>query len=198
MPAVDLAATFVFAVEGALAGVPVRLDLFGLMVIALITSTGGGMTRDVLIGDTPPRALRSGRYVAVAAVGGLLAFALHDTISSALDDVVVVLDALGLALFAVVGAAIALDAGMTALSAVLVGTITAVGGGVVRDVLLDEVPIVLRANIYALAAALGAAVFVVLVRSGRPKAAAMLVGAAACFVLRMVSVWFDWNLPTAL
>jgi uncharacterized membrane protein YeiH len=195
--AVDLAATFVFAIEGGLAGVAARLDLFGVMVIALVTATGGGMIRDVLMGDTPPRALRTARYVVLGLGGGLLAFVLHQALADVPDGLLTSLDAVGLSLFAVSGAALALAAGMHPLTAVLLGTITGVGGGTVRDILLNQVPVILQANIYAVAAALGAAVFVGLARRGRTRAEAMAAGAVACFALRMISVWQGWSLPVA-
>jgi uncharacterized membrane protein YeiH len=194
---VDLAATFVFAVEGGLAGVDARLDLFGVLVIALITATGGGMIRDVLMGDTPPRSLRSARYVLFGVGGGAAAFLIHQTLTSVPEHLLTSLDAVGLSLFAVSGAALALAAGMHPLTAVLLGTITAVGGGTIRDILLNRVPVILEANIYAVAALIGAAVMVWLVRSGRPRSQAMALGAACCFVVRIVSVWQDWNLPVA-
>lgn len=194
---VDLAATFVFAVEGGLAGVGARLDLFGVLVIALFTATGGGMIRDVLMGDTPPRSLRTARYVLLGAGGGLLAFLIHQGLTSVPENLMIGLDAVGLSLFAVSGAALALAAGMHPVTAVLLGTITAVGGGTIRDILLNRVPVILEANIYALAALLGAAVMVWLVRDGRPRSRAMVIGAVCCFVVRVVSVWQDWNLPVA-
>ncbi len=194
---VDLGATFVFAVEGGLSAAQARLDLFGVAVVALVTATGGGMVRDVLIADTPPRALRNARYVSLGLLGGLVAFVLHDLITQDTEDLITVVDAVGLALFAVSGTLIALAAGTTRLTAVLLGTITAVGGGIARDLLLSEVPIVLQANIYALAAAVGAGVVVGLIALGRTRAEAMAGGAVACFVLRMVSVWLDWQLPVA-
>ena len=193
---VDLTATLVFGLEGGLAGIPAGLDVFGLTMVALLTATGGGVVRDLLMGDTPPRALRTIRYVVLGMAGGLLSFVVHDSISSDLGDVIVVLDAVGLSLFCVSGAALALAAGMNPLSAVLLGTITAVGGGTLRDVVLNQIPVVLRANIYALAAALGAMLVVVLARNGRSRPLAMVAGAGACFGLRMMSVWLDWNLPT--
>lgn len=195
--AVDLAATFVFAIEGGLAGVAARLDLFGVTVIALITATGGSVIRDVLMGDTPPRALRTARYVALGIGGGLLAFVLHQAIAEIPENVLVTLDAVGLSLFAVSGAALALGNGMHPLTAVLLGTITGVGGGTIRDILLNQVPVILQANIYAVAAALGATVVVWLVHRGRPRSEAMAIGAVACFTLRIVSVWQHWSLPVA-
>lgn len=195
--AVDLAATLVFAVEGGLAGVAARLDVFGVMVIALVTATGGGMIRDVLIGDTPPRALRTARYVLLGLGGGVLAFVLHQALADVPDILLTTLDAVGLSLFAVSGAGLALEADAHPLTAVLLGTITAVGGGTMRDVLLNEVPVILQANIYAVAAALGASVVVWLSHRGRPRGWSLAAGAAACFTLRMVSVWQGWSLPVA-
>lgn len=195
--AVDLAATFVFAVEGGLAGVDARLDVFGVLVVALVTATGGGMIRDVLMGDTPPRSLRTAHYVALGVGGGVAALLIRDAVTSGPEHLLTGLDAVGLALFAVSGAALALAAGMHPLTAILLGAITAVGGGVIRDVLLNRVPVILSADIYAVAALIGASVVVGLVRRGRPRAEAMAIGAACCFAVRMVSVWQGWNLPIA-
>lgn len=195
--AVDLAATLVFAVEGGLAGVAARLDLFGVMVIALVTATGGGLMRDVLMGDTPPRSLRGARYVLLGLGGGLAAFVLHRALTEVPEGLLTTLDAAGLALFAVSGAALALALGAHPITAVLLGTITAVGGGTLRDVLLGDVPVILRSNIYAVAAALGATVVVVLTHGDEPPAWSLAAGAAACFALRMVSVWQGWSLPVA-
>ena len=155
------------------------------------------MVRDVLMGATPPRALRTVRYLVIGMAGGLVAFGFDDLVTRHLEDVVVVLDAIGLSLFAVTGAALAVTAGMNRLTAILLGTITAVGGGTLRDVVLNQVPEVLVGNIYAVAAAAGAAVYVYAVRSRRSQTAAMIVGAAVCFGLRMGSVWLDWQLPVA-
>ncbi|MET0324209.1 MAG: trimeric intracellular cation channel family protein [Ilumatobacteraceae bacterium] len=195
---VDLAATAVFAIGGAQAGVDADLDVFGLMVVAFATALGGGMIRDVLIGDTPPAALRSVAYPVVAFCGAGAVFLVERSVDEIPSSLMDTLDAGGLSLFCVVGAAKALDHDLRPLAAVLLGTITAVGGGVIRDVLVDVVPSVLRADVYATAAVIGSAVMVALSVRGVRRPRAMLVGAVACFVVRMMSLWFDWELPRAI
>ena len=192
---VDIMATFVFAVEGALAGAVARVDVLGLFVVAFATALGGGILRDLIIGDTPPAAFRSTTYPVTAFAGAAVVMVLHPTIEGHAASAIDVLDAVGLALFSVVGAAKALDFGLKPLSAVLLGAVAAVGGGVLRGILLDEIPAVLRADVYATAALLGAAVMVIASLAGVARARAMAAGALACFTLRMLAVWFDWNLP---
>ncbi|MGD9986882.1 trimeric intracellular cation channel family protein [Pseudonocardia sp.] len=191
----DLAATLLFAVEGGALGAAARLDLFGVLVVAFSTAVGGGIIRDLLLGDVPPAALRSVAYPAVIAIGWLLVVVLYSGVRAIPAPVLVTLDAAGLALFCVVGATKALDFKVNPVLAVLLGTITGVGGGVLRDLLLREVPAVLRTDIYALAAGLGAVVLVVGRLAGMPRAAAMAVGAVACLGLRLVGVALDWQLP---
>lgn len=191
----DLAATMLFAVEGGAQAAAAGLDLFGVLVVAFATAVGGGILRDLLLGDVPPAALRSVAYPAVIATGATIVVVLYAGVRAVPAPVLVTLDAAGLALFCVVGATKALDFRVGGVLAVLLGTITGVGGGVLRDLLLREVPTVLRTDIYALAAALGAFVVVVARRSGMPRAAAMAVGALACFALRLVSAAFGWHLP---
>lgn len=191
----DLAATLLFAIEGAAAAVPAGLDAFGLLVMAFTSALVGGIVRDVLLGEAPPQALRSATYPLVAFAGGALVFLVYQGVSHISSSVLNPLDAAGLGLFAVVGTTKALDRRLNALAAVLLGTITAVGGGATRDVLLGHVPVVLKAHIYAVAAVAGATVVVLAIRRGVPRPAAMAIGAAACFFLRMVSVWENWNLP---
>lgn len=191
----DLAATFLFAVEGAAVGAVAGLDVFGVLVVSFATALGGGIVRDLLIGDVPPAALRSVVYPVTAFAGGALVILAHRAVAAIPPEVLVVLDAAGLALFCVNGAVKALDHRMNALLAVLLGTITAVGGGVLRDVMLDHVPAVLRVDIYAVAAAAGAAAAVAALRLGLPRPASMATGAAVCLALRLVSHWLGWNLP---
>ncbi|GAA4874014.1 trimeric intracellular cation channel family protein [Pseudonocardia benzenivorans] len=191
----DLAATMLFAVEGGAQAAAAGLDLFGVLVVAFATAVGGGILRDLLLGDVPPAALRSVAYPAAIATGATIVVVLYAGVRAVPAPVLVTLDAAGLALFCVVGATKALDFRVGGVLAVLLGTITGVGGGVLRDLLLREVPTVLRTDIYALAAALGAFVVVVARRSGMPRAAAMVVGAAACLALRLVSAAFGWHLP---
>jgi uncharacterized membrane protein YeiH len=192
---VDLAGTLFFGLEGALAAIASRLDVFGVMVLAFATALGGGLVRDVLIGAIPPAAIRDPSYAIAAFVGGGMAIGLHRLVAQMPVAVSIGLDAAGLALFAVSGAVKAHDFGIAPLMAVLMGTITGVGGGTVRDLFLARVPAVLRVDVYAVAALAGATVTVVGLASGRSRPAAMAAGAAACFLLRVVSAWQGWNLP---
>jgi uncharacterized membrane protein YeiH len=193
----DLAGTFVFAFQGALAAIAGHLDLFGEMVLAFATALGGGVIRDVLMGDLPPSALRGWSYPCTAFLAGALVFALEPYLQGP-RGLLLTLDAGGLALFAVAGTEKALDARIHPLSAILLGTITAVGGGTLRDVLLNQVPAILRVDVYATAALLGALVLVTARRLGISRVPAAGLGGLACFVLRMLAVWQHWQLPTSL
>jgi uncharacterized membrane protein YeiH len=193
--AVDLIGTFVFAVEGATAAIQGNLDLLGLMVLSFATALAGGVIRDLLIGAVPPGAIRDWRYPATAFLAGTGVFLWHSAVSHIPQPFIIVMDAAGLSLFAVAGAAKALDYGIHPFLAVLMGGITGVGGGTVRDVLLARVPTVLRSDIYAVAALAGAAVMVAGLRFELPPTLMTILGAITCFVLRLVAVWQHWNLP---
>jgi uncharacterized membrane protein YeiH len=192
---VDLIGTFVFAVEGATAAIQGDLDLLGLMVLSFATALAGGIIRDLLIGAIPPGAIRDWRYPATAFLAGATVFLWHSYVSRVPQSFVVVVDAAGLSLFAVAGAAKALDYGIHPFLAVLMGGITGVGGGTVRDLLLARVPLVLRSDIYAVAALAGAAVMVAGLSAGLPPPLMTFAGAVSCFTLRVVAVWRHWNLP---
>jgi uncharacterized membrane protein YeiH len=193
----DLGGTFLFAAEGAMTAIRGDLDFFGVMVLSFATAVGGGIMRDVLLGATPPAALRDWRYGVLAFIAGTVTFLLYWRASAIPTWLIVSLDAAGLALFAVAGTEKALNHDMHPFVAVLLGTITGVGGGTIRDVLLAQVPVVLRADIYATAAMAGAAVLV----SGRalrwPAPIASGLGGIVCFGLRMLAVWQHWSLPHA-
>jgi uncharacterized membrane protein YeiH len=190
----DLVGIFVFGITGALVGVRKRLDVFGIQVLALVTGLGGGFLRDVLIGATPPAALADWRYLAVPVVAGLITFFLHPGIGR-VERLVNVFDAAGLALFCVTGARKALDYGRSPLSAALLGTISGIGGGVIRDVLSGRVPVVLRSEIYATPAFLGAGIVVVAYAAGYKASWVALVGAAVCFLIRLIAIRRGWNAP---
>jgi uncharacterized membrane protein YeiH len=192
---VDLAATGTFAVEGAIAGVKDHLDIFGVMVIACVTAFGGGMVRDVLIGDTPPAALRDRLYIPVALTAGLVVFLLYQPVEDIPAWLFNGLDAVGLSLFAVAGSQKSLDFGLNDVSSAFLGVLTAVGGGTLAAVLLGRVPAVLRVDIYAVAALLGGIVVVAGSRLGWRRGPTMLAGALCCFLLRVLSLWQHWNLP---
>lgn len=194
----DLVGTAVFAVEGAIAAMRSQLDLLGVMVIAFIVALGGGVTRDLLIGVTPPKAVADWRYPALAFAMGGVAFVFHERVLGWSGSTLIVLDAAGLALFAVAGAQKALNFGISPFVAMLMGTITGVGGGVLRDIVLARVPVVLQADLYASSAFVGAAVLIVGRRLGVPPVAAALLAGAACLLLRLLSVHFGWQLPKVL
>ena len=191
----DIAATWLFAVEGAITARYADLDVFGVVVIAFVTALVGGIIRDVLIGYTPPASLRGALYPLTAFAGAAVVMALDQFVDRIPIGLLQLTDAAGLALFAVVGAMKALDFDIHAFTAALLGAVSAVGGGVVRDVLLNTVPGVLRQDIYAVAALAGAAVTVLARRWHAARAVAMTLGFVVCFLLRIVSLWQGWNLP---
>lgn len=193
--ALDLTGTFAFGLNGALTAVhAARLDIIGVVTLAMITALGGGIIRDVLIGSLPPATFSDWRYLAVAAAGGLAAFALGQRLDR-LAGPITVLDAVGLSLFAVSGASKALDFGLGVGQAVILGAITAVGGGTLRDVLIRQIPTVLRSELYAIPALIGAAVTAATSRTGVYGIPAAIAAAALCFVVRMVGVHFGLNAP---
>ena len=192
----NLLGTFIFGLSGGFLAVRKHLDLFGVMVLAVAAALGGGIMRDVLLGNTPPQTLTDWRYLAVAAGAGLAVF-LQDSRIESWTNLIKTFDAAGLGLFTVTGTTAALTAGLSAVPAALLGMLTGVGGGVLRDVLAQEVPMVLRGEIYALASLLGASIVIVGHDLGLSVIPLDVVAAAATFTLRMVSLWRGWNLPIA-
>jgi uncharacterized membrane protein YeiH len=192
----DLIGTFVFAISGASIGVRRGLDLFGTLVVAFVTGNVGGITRDVLIGSVPPAAISDWRYLAVSVLAGVITFYWSSLIDK-LSSPVLVFDAAGLALFAVSGAHKALEFGLNPVMAALLGMVTGVGGGMVRDILVAEIPTVLRSDIYAVAALAGAGVVVIGDLLHVPATATTIVGALLCFGLRLMAIHWGWHLPVA-
>ncbi|MEW6322473.1 MAG: trimeric intracellular cation channel family protein [Acidobacteriota bacterium] len=192
----DLAGTAVFAISGAAAGVRHRLDMFGIAVLAFVTASGGGMLRDVLIGAVPPPAISQWQYMTVALASGLVTFWWHPEVER-LRRPILLFDAAGLGLFAVAGTQKALGFGLNPLAAAALGMLTGIGGGILRDVLVREIPTVLRADLYAVAALAGAAVVVAGHLLQWPPALTAPAGAALCFGLRVVAIRRRWTLPTA-
>lgn len=192
----DLIGTFVFALSGATAATRRRLDLFGVLVLSFAAANAGGIARDLLIGAVPPAAISDWRYLVASLCAGLITFWWAPVIER-LQNPVRMFDAAGLALFAVSGAQKALAFGLNPIMAALLGMLTGIGGGMVRDVLLADVPMVLRADLYAVAALAGAAVVVIGSLLSLPSAATMIAGAACCFALRMLAVRRGWQLPIA-
>jgi uncharacterized membrane protein YeiH len=194
--AFDLGGTFVFALSGATAGVKHRLDLFGVLVLAFAAGNSGGIARDVMIGAVPPAAISDWRYVAVSILAGLITFYWYRIINR-LSSPVLVFDAAGLALFAVSGAGKALAFHTGPVAATLLGMLTGIGGGMVRDVLVREIPTVLRTELYAVAALVGAAAVVIGRMLHVPSSAAATAGAVLCFGLRLMAIQRGWQLPIA-
>jgi uncharacterized membrane protein YeiH len=192
----DLCGTFVFALSGAMSGVKHRLDLFGVLVLSFAAGTAGGLLRDVLLGAEPPPAIRDWRYIGVTLLAGLVTFRWSPIINR-LRSSVLVLDAAGLGLFAVSGALKALAFQLNPVAAVVLGIMTGVGGGVARDVLVSEVPEIMRSELYAAAALAGAAVVVVGRHLQLPTPVVAVTGAALCFGLRLLAIRRGWRLPTA-
>jgi uncharacterized membrane protein YeiH len=192
----DLLGTFVFALSGAVTGVRRQLDLFGVLVLSFAAGNAGGITRDLLIGATPPAAIADWRYLAVSVLAGVITFYRYPLIDC-LKHPVLMSDAAGLALFAVAGAQKALAHGLNPPMAALLGMLTGVGGGILRDVLVTEIPAVLRADLYAVAALAGASIVVAGSLLQLPPAASTLAGAAACFGLRFMAIRYGWHLPRA-
>jgi uncharacterized membrane protein YeiH len=192
----DFCGTFVFAISGATAGVRRRLDLFGVLVLSFAAANSGGITRDLLIGATPPAAIEDWRYAAVSLLAGVVTFYGYRLVEP-LHNPVLIFDAAGLALFAVSGAEKALAYGLHPAPAALLGMLTGIGGGMARDILLAEVPLVLRAELYAVAGLAGATVVVLGDRLSVPSSLAAFLGAMLCFGLRVAAVRRGWHLPIA-
>ena len=192
----DLLGTFVFALSGAIAGVNRRLDLFGVLVLSFVAGNFGGITRDLMIGAVPPAAIGDWRYLSVSLVAGAVTFYWFPAIDR-LRSPVLVFDGAGLALFAVSGTQKALAFGLNPVMSALLGMLTGIGGGMVRDVLVAEIPTVLRADLYAVAALAGAVLVVIGNLLHLSSAAAMIAGAALCFGLRVMAIQRGWHLPVA-
>lgn len=194
----DLVGVFAFALTGGLVAVRKGLDLFGVVVLACATALGGGIMRDVLLGISPPVGISDWRLLAAACVGGLLPFISQPSVER-VRRLVTLLDAVGLSVFAVSGALVAVGRpDVPAVAAVIVGLITAIGGGLVRDVLADQVPEVLRRELYALPALLGATIIVVADRMVVVTPVVVWGAAVLVFGIRIVAVVLHLNAPHAL
>src|SRR5688500_17501645 len=192
----DFLGTFAFAISGALVAVRHRLDLFGVLVLSFAAATAGGITRDVLLGATPPASLVGWRYFAVSALAGLLTFSRHAQ-AERMRNPGQLCDAVGLALFAVLGANKALAFGLGPVGAVMLGILTGIGGGIARDLLVAQVPNVLRRELYAVAALAGALVVVFGDALHWPAAPVAVAGALLCFALRWLAIRRGWRLPVS-
>jgi uncharacterized membrane protein YeiH len=191
----NLAGTFVFGLSGGLAAVRARLDFFGVIVLAGVVALAGGITRDLLIG-TPPATFRDWRYLAAAGAAGLVSSFAAPRLER-LNRPVQIFDALGLAVFCVTGATTAVAFALGSVQATLLGAITGIGGGMLRDVLLGETPTVLRRELYAVPALLGAAVVTAADQAGSTSPVFPLLGAGLCFAIRIVGLRRGIDVPSA-
>jgi uncharacterized membrane protein YeiH len=185
----------VFAISGAAVGVKHRLDVFGVCVLAFVGGNAGGVLRDVLIGAVPPAALGGWQYVTISLLAGVITFFWHPRLER-LRTPILLFDAAGLGLFAVAGTQKALAFSLDPLVAALLGMLTGIGGGMLRDVLVSEIPTVLREDLYAVAALAGAGAVIAGHLLHLPPAAATATGAVLCFGIRLVAIRRGWSLPT--
>lgn len=190
----DLLGIFVFAISGALVAVRKGLDVFGVLVLAGSTGLGGGFLRDVLIGAAPPASLEDWRYLLVPFVAGLLAFVYHPALGR-VERSINVLDAFGLGLFCVTGALKALDYGLGPVPAALMGMVTGIGGGMLRDLLASRVPVIFRGELYATPALAGSALVVLLAHTDLSYWTVALLGGGLCTVWRLLALWRHWQAP---
>lgn len=203
----DILGTVSFALSGAMLAVKKRTDLFGVMLMGIVSAVGGGVTRDVLLGSVPPAAFTNSRYVLMAAATSAVLFLLarwqkevYLTRADLVDKINNVADAIGLGAFSVTGVQTAAAAGYgnNIFFAVFLGVITGVGGGVLRDMMLGEVPFILVKRVYAVASILGALGYYLLEKSGVEQAMASLIGMMIVFCVRMLATHYRWNLPKAI
>jgi uncharacterized membrane protein YeiH len=195
LTALELLGLSAFAISGALAAVRAGLDVFGVVVLGLTTALGGGIIRDVLLGIHPPTTLRTWPYLALCAVCALIVFAFHPQVAR-LRRAVLLADALGLGVFATAGTTIALNAGAPVYTACLIGMTTGIGGGALRDLLLREIPLVLRKEIYAVAALAGSVLVGVGHVMNLPEGLVTVVAATVVVTVRVLALWRRWNAPT--
>ena len=187
--------TFAFGLSGGILAVKKRMDLFGVLVLSVSTGLGGGIVRDLILGHTPPAILTDWRYLAAAGLAGILVFVWYNRIANH-GTFITTFDAVGLSVFTVTGTSIALNAGLGPVPAALLGMLTGVGGGVLRDIMAAEVPLIFRSEVYAVASMVGALIVIVSLTgfSGIPGE---VLAAVATFTLRMVSFRRGWRIPVA-
>lgn len=196
--ALDLIGTFVFAVNGALTAIrATKLDIVGVITLGMVTGLGGGTIRDVFLDALPPATFIDWRYLLTAAVGGLFAFTLSTMLDRASASILI-LDAVGLSVFAVIGASKAIELDFGYGQAIIVGVITACGGGTIRDLMILRIPTVLRSELYAIPALVAASITVVVIYLDAYNIVTALTAAAICFIIRMLGVRYGLNAPPPL
>lgn len=190
----ELSGIFVFAISGGLVAVRKRLDVFGVLVLAGATGLGGGFLRDVLIDATPPAALADWRYLLVPFAAGLTTFVFHPTLGR-MERLVNIFDTAGLGLFCVTGALKATEYGLGPVPAALMGMLTGIGGGMLRDLLAGRVPVIFSSELYATPALAGAAWAVFAHHQDWTLGVVALPGVLICFGWRVLAILRNWRAP---
>ena len=190
----DLVGTAAFAASGAWVGVRKHMDLFGVLVLGVVTAVGGGTLRDLLLGDIPPFSLKDETYICIAITVSLVVF-INRIKFMAFEKPLLYFDAIGLGTFVVIGTTKALDFQLGFLGAVLMGVMTGTAGGVVRDILANQVPLILRREIYASACVAGGVLLIVLLQIGAGRPIAALFAASTVIIVRLLAIHYNWALP---
>lgn len=190
----DLIGTAAFAASGAWVGVRKHMDLFGVLVLGMVTAVGGGTLRDLLLGDIPPFSLTNEIYIYIAILASLIVFA-NRVQFEAFEKPLLYLDAIGLGTFLVIGTTKAMDFQLGLLGSVLMGVMTGTAGGVVRDLFANQVPLIFRREIYASACVAGGLLLVLLEAAGTARAVAALLAAATVISVRLLAIRYNWSLP---
>lgn len=196
-----------FAASGAMAGISRKTDLLGVIILAATTATGGGVMRDILLGFIPPKVFLAPTYFFIAALVGIVLFAFayffcdeYNKRENFIDKLNNIFDALGLGIFVALGTQTAIESGyvQNMFLSVMIGTLTGVGGGFLRDIMILRIPVILRKHIYASAALLGSTVFYILHLFSIKYSYSLVISAMVTFILRMLATRFKWNLPKIL
>ena len=192
--ALDLIGTAAFAASGAWVGVRKHMDLFGVLVLGMVTAVGGGTLRDLLLNDIPPFSLKDENYIYIAIAVSLVVFANRKQFK-AFEKPLLYFDAIGLGTFVVIGTTKALDFQLGLLGAVLMGVMTGTAGGVLRDIMANQVPLILRREIYASACVAGGTLLVILEQFNTARPIAALLAAGTVITVRLLAIHYDWALP---
>lgn len=192
----DLLGTAAFAASGALAGTRRNMDLFGVLVLGMVTATGGGTLRDLLLGDTPPFIFKNETYFYLSIIISLAVFLFHRRMDS-LRHFLLYLDALGLGTFVVIGTGKAFEYHLGFVGSVMMGVVTATAGGMMRDILSSQVPLILQKEIYASACLMGGTLLYLLHATPLPPIWSLMLSAFSVVALRICAIRFNWSLPRA-
>lgn len=192
----NLIGIFVFALSGSIAAARKKMDLYGSLVLALATSFGGGIIRDILLGIFPPAAFSDTAAVIVSIIGTVTVFFLFKQLET-FNNSLRIMDAIGLGVFTIIGVAIALDHKTSSFTAIFLGIITGTGGGMIRDILSQEVPMVLQKEIYAVASLSGAVLYIFLIKLGVPAVYSAVISSISITAIRLISIKMNWNFPGA-